>query len=258
MATARLSMSIAWTCAAPLSASCAASRPGAAADVQAALALADARPEQVLPDQEAARGGHEDARLDHQLGHRQGIEATLLLVGPVLDRDPLGLRDRRPRAVARLRRRAVRAVAPAARHAGQALARRGDVLRAGAAAAADDVGALLAPRGREVGVLLAADAAVEGPARLGVVAEVGIDAERQVGEVAQPGDHPRDVVGRDAVDEQRGRRPSPRSAAPRGRRGRPPVRPSARRRRRTVRGGSGGSSATPGSRCRRSPARLRR
>ena len=78
-----------------------------------------------------------------------------------------------------------------------------DVVGADAAAAADDLRSLRPPAQGHRGVLGAADARLEAPALVGVVAQVGVDAERQVGEVAQVRQHPVDVVGRDAVDHQR-------------------------------------------------------
>ena len=141
---------------------------------------------------------------------------------------------------------------------GQRGPRRLQVLGPHAAAAADDLGALVAPAQRQLGVLRALDAGLVAPPRRGQVAEVGVDAERQVGEVAQPREHAGDVIGRDAVDGQRARPPSPRSAVRPGRRRRPRGRPSARRRPRTRPGGSAGSSATPGSPCPAAPPRWRR
>ena len=175
-------------------------QPGAAADVEAAPPLPDSVHEEVLPDQEAALGRDEHARLDQQLGHRQGVEGVLARVAPVLERPGVSPGGALGALAAVALERGRAGPGPRAREPGLG---GGDVLRANAAAAADQLCPLLSPLRGELGVLGARDLAVERPARLGVVAEVGIDAERQVGEVAQPGEHPRDVVGRDAVDHQR-------------------------------------------------------
>ena len=174
---------------------------GAAADVQAARAAAELVTEKVLPDEEAALRGDENPRLAHDLGQLQREQQALVLVDPRRWCEVLGQAAARAQDRVGEGRRG-RGLAPA-RELAHARGRGFDVLGAHATAAADDVGALVAPAGGQLGVLVAADRAVEAPAVVGVVAEVGIDAERQVGEVAQPRQHARHVVGRQAVDHQR-------------------------------------------------------
>ena len=171
-----------------------------AADVEAALAVAEPLAEQVAPDQEAPLGGNEDAGVAGDLGERQRKQIA-----------PVGVRPghRLLRSAAPLERRAVRARARivrtqlAARYPLESIAGRGDQLGADPAAAAHDLRALLPPRERHRRVLLAAHQPVGGPAGTRVVAEVRVHAERHVREVAHVGDHPGHVVRRDAVDEER-------------------------------------------------------
>ncbi len=194
-------MSIACTWEAPFRASCVASRPVPQPTSRQRAPSPIPWVYRCFQIRKLPGGRHEHVGLDDQLGHRQRIQAPAALVEPRLELYALAQRGGAG-LIGRSRRRRWRACARAGCRRGASWPR-----RCGAGRTPQQPPMMSAPssrqRGGQLGELVAADAVVERPARLGVVAEVRVDAQRQVGEVPQPGQHSRDVVGRDAVDEQR-------------------------------------------------------
>ena len=169
--------------------------PAAATDVEAALALADALAEEVLPAEVAAVRRNEDSLVDRELRERQRADDPTLLVEP-------------------RRRHGDGSASASGSSSGVGRRRPGVVPSTAFATAAMWSGVvpqqppmICAPSARHSSASSAYSAGpialVEAPLAAAEVTEVRIDAERQAREVAQPREHPANVLDRKAVDEQR-------------------------------------------------------